>query len=62
MKPESQTCSKYREHLSAADSAIGQVFLCLRDDHCDLPIRNKLDNHFTNLVFWILHEMDMMKP
>ena len=22
----------------------------------------KLDNHFTHLVFWILHEMDMMKP
>ena len=22
----------------------------------------KLDNHFTRLVFWILHEMDMMKP
>ena len=20
------------------------------------------DNHFTYLVFWILHEMDMMKP
>ena len=25
-KPESQTCSNYKEHLSAADSAIGQVF------------------------------------
>ena len=22
----------------------------------------KLDNHFTDLVFWILHKMDMMKP
>jgi len=21
-----------------------------------------LDNYFTHLVFWILHEMDMIKP
>ena len=22
----------------------------------------KLDNHFTQLVFWILHDLDMMMP
>ena len=22
----------------------------------------KLDNHFTHLVFWILHGMDMIEP
>ena len=25
-------------------------------------LQMKLDNHFTHLVFWILHEMDMIEP
>ena len=25
-------------------------------------LQMKLDNHFTHLVFWILHELDMIEP
>ena len=25
-------------------------------------LQMKLDNHFTHIVFWILHELGMMKP
>ena len=32
----------------------------------DLPVHGEVfllfDNHFTHLVFWILHELDMIEP